>query len=129
LFVLQLSWFETYPHADAKQRKTKWPNQIFQNTVGIPMGTNCAPLLADLFLYSYEAEFIPKLLHTINLLLWPSIQHLGISTMFYRSTMISFYHMLILYTCTPVNVKLKTPQNHLLHAKHRCWRNTNNSVV
>ena len=21
------------------------------------MGTNCAPLLADLFLYSYEAEF------------------------------------------------------------------------
>jgi hypothetical protein len=27
-------------------------------TVGIPMGTNCAPLLADLFLYSYEAVFI-----------------------------------------------------------------------
>jgi hypothetical protein len=27
------------------------------------MGTNCAPLLADLFLYSYEAEFIQKLLH------------------------------------------------------------------
>jgi hypothetical protein len=22
------------------------------------MGTNCAPLLAELFLYSYEAEFI-----------------------------------------------------------------------
>ena len=28
--------------------------QVFQQTVGIPMGTNCAPLLADLFLYSYE---------------------------------------------------------------------------
>ena len=26
------------------------------------MGTNCAPLLADLFLYSYEAEFVQKLL-------------------------------------------------------------------
>ena len=26
------------------------------------MGTNCAPLLADLFLYSYEAEFIQKLI-------------------------------------------------------------------
>jgi hypothetical protein len=25
----------------------------FQQVVGIPMGTNCAPLLADLFLYSY----------------------------------------------------------------------------
>ena len=30
---------------------------IFQQVIGIPMGTNCAPLLADLFLYSYEAEF------------------------------------------------------------------------
>ena len=26
------------------------------------MGTNCVPLLADLFLYSYEAEFIQELL-------------------------------------------------------------------
>ena len=30
--------------------------------VGIPMGTNCAPLLADLFLYSYENEFLHKLI-------------------------------------------------------------------
>jgi hypothetical protein len=37
--------------------------QVFQQCVGITMGTNCAPLLADLFLYSYEAEFIQKLLH------------------------------------------------------------------
>jgi hypothetical protein len=27
------------------------------------MGTNCAPLLTDLFLYSHEAEFVQKLLH------------------------------------------------------------------
>ena len=26
--------------------------------VDIPLGTNCAPLLADLFVYSYEADFI-----------------------------------------------------------------------
>ena len=32
--------------------------KVFQQIVGIPMGTNCAPLLADIFLYSYEAEFI-----------------------------------------------------------------------
>jgi hypothetical protein len=31
--------------------------------VGIPMGTNCVTLLADLFLYWYEAEVIEKLLH------------------------------------------------------------------
>ena len=36
--------------------------RVFQQTVGIPMGTNCAPLLADLFLYSYEACFIQELL-------------------------------------------------------------------
>jgi hypothetical protein len=30
------------------------------------MGTNSAPLLADLFLYSYEAKFIQKLLHEKN---------------------------------------------------------------
>ena len=35
---------------------------IFQQVIGIPMGTNCAPLLADLFLYSYEAEFIKTLI-------------------------------------------------------------------
>ncbi len=32
--------------------------RVFQQTVGIPMGTNYVPLLADLFLYSYEADFI-----------------------------------------------------------------------
>ena len=30
--------------------------------VGIPMGTSCAPLLADLFLYSYENEFLDKVI-------------------------------------------------------------------
>ena len=34
---------------------------LFQQVVAIPMGTNCAPLLADLFLYSYESEFLQKL--------------------------------------------------------------------
>ena len=29
--------------------------------IGIPMGTNCAPLLADLFLYSYESEFLDNI--------------------------------------------------------------------
>ena len=37
---------------------------VFQQIIGIPMGTNCAHLLADIFLYSYEAEFIQSLLST-----------------------------------------------------------------
>ena len=36
--------------------------RIFQQTIGKPMGTNCVPLLADFFLYSYEAEFVQSLL-------------------------------------------------------------------
>ena len=38
--------------------------KIFQQLVGIPMGTNCAPLLTDIFLYSYEAECVQSLLST-----------------------------------------------------------------
>ena len=32
---------------------------LFYQVIGIQMGTNCAQLLADLFLYSYENEFEP----------------------------------------------------------------------
>jgi len=35
---------------------------IFQQPAGIPMETNCAPLLVDLFLHSYEAEVVQELL-------------------------------------------------------------------
>ena len=36
--------------------------RVFQSAVGLPMGTNYAPLLADLFIYSYEADFIQGVL-------------------------------------------------------------------
>ena len=34
----------------------------FSTNGGIPLGTNCAPTMADLFLYSYENEFLDKLI-------------------------------------------------------------------
>ena len=34
---------------------------IYQQIVGIPMGTNCAPLIADSFLYCYESDFMSNL--------------------------------------------------------------------
>ena len=37
--------------------------RVFQQIVAISMGTNCAPLLASLFLYSYTADFIQGLLN------------------------------------------------------------------
>ena len=39
----------------------RFGRQLFRQMIGISMGTNCAPLLADLFLYSYESEFLDKL--------------------------------------------------------------------
>ena len=36
-------------------------HQIVFKIVGIPMGTNCAPLIADLFLFCYEREFMTSL--------------------------------------------------------------------
>ena len=40
----------------------RFGGQLFRQMVGIPIGTNCAPLLADLFLYSYENELLDKLI-------------------------------------------------------------------
>ena len=39
----------------------RFGGQLFRQTVGTPMGANCAPLFAELFLYSYENEFLDKL--------------------------------------------------------------------
>ena len=39
---------------------------VFHQTVGIPMGTNCAPLLADLFLYSYDQVGDNQVLNKMN---------------------------------------------------------------
>jgi hypothetical protein len=50
-------------------------DQVFQQSVGIPMDTNCAPLFADLFLYQYEAEFVQKLLQDNNKKLAVSFNH------------------------------------------------------
>ena len=37
-------------------------NKVFRQTVGIPMGTDCAPLLANLFLFYYEYHYMKKLI-------------------------------------------------------------------
>ena len=36
--------------------------RLFHQVIGIPMGTNCAPLLADRFLYSYENKFLDNMI-------------------------------------------------------------------
>ena len=39
----------------------RFGTKLFRQTVGIPMGTNCAPLAADLFLFCYERDFMMSL--------------------------------------------------------------------
>ena len=40
----------------------KFGGCLYRQVIGIPMGTNCAPVLADLFLYSYESEFLDNMI-------------------------------------------------------------------
>ena len=40
---------------------------VYQQTIGIPMGTDWAPLVANLFLFSYELEFMKFLIGLISL--------------------------------------------------------------
>ena len=39
----------------------RFSSKLYRQTVGIPMGTNCAPLIADLYLFCYERDFMLSL--------------------------------------------------------------------
>ena len=39
----------------------RFGSKLYRQNLGIPMGTNCAPLVADLFLFCYERDFMKSL--------------------------------------------------------------------
>ena len=39
----------------------RFGSKLYRQIVGIPMGTNCAPLVADLFLFRCERDFMLSL--------------------------------------------------------------------
>ena len=39
-------------------------NQMYRQVIGIPMGTNCAPHLANIFLHIYEKRYVENILST-----------------------------------------------------------------
>ena len=39
----------------------RFGTKLYRQTIGIPMGTNCATLVADLFLFCYERDFMKSL--------------------------------------------------------------------
>ena len=40
---------------------TRFGTKLYRQVVGIPIGTSCAPLVADLFLFCYERDFMMSL--------------------------------------------------------------------
>lgn len=48
----------------------RYGDSVYRQVIRIPMGTNCAPMIADLFLYCYESQFMAKISKD------PSKQHL-----------------------------------------------------
>ena len=41
----------------------RFGNRLYRQILSIPMGTNCSPLVADLFLFCYETDFMTSLSH------------------------------------------------------------------
>ena len=39
----------------------RFGTKLYRQIVGIPMGTNCAPCIADLILFCYERDFMASL--------------------------------------------------------------------
>ena len=39
----------------------RFGTKLYRQTIGIPIGINCAPLVADLFLFCYERDFMKSL--------------------------------------------------------------------
>ena len=39
----------------------RFGSKLYRHIVGIPMGTNCAPLVADLLVFCYERDFMLSL--------------------------------------------------------------------
>ena len=47
----------------------RFGSKFYRQIVGIPMGTNCASLVVDLFLFCYERDFMLLCLTIIELIL------------------------------------------------------------
>ena len=43
----------------------RFSSKLYRQIVGIPIGTNCAPLAADLFLFCYDRDFVFRYLEDL----------------------------------------------------------------
>ena len=89
----------------------RFGGQLFRQMVDIPMGTNCAQLLADLFLYSFDNEFLDKLIKggQKKSLLGSSISHIIILMTLSLSIIKNLRSSFLIFT--PKNSQFLKPQN------------------
>ena len=79
---------------------TRFGTKLYKQIVGIPMGTNCAPLVADLFLFRYERDFMTSLSFCY--------EHIGYNINIMRQSACLVFNSITvnnfasLLTCTPV---------------------------
>ena len=78
--------------------------------VGIPMGINCVPLLADLFPCSYENEFLDKLIKEGKRKLTRKFNHRIVTVMTLSLSIIKDLRSSFLIF-TPKNSQFLKPQN------------------
>ena len=45
----------------------RFGSKLYRQIAGIPMGTNCVPLVSDLYLFCYERDFMSSLLVLLKL--------------------------------------------------------------
>ena len=60
----------------------RFGTKLYRQVVGIPMGTDYAPLVADLFLFYYERDFMMSLSDDTQMLLMRLTLHPDIWTIF-----------------------------------------------
>ena len=97
--------------------------RCFSRSLAYQWVWNCAPLLADLFLYSYESEFHQKLVKDKKIHeLEPLISHTGILMTFYLSIFLDLHNVFHWYILQ--RWKLKRPQIQL--RLHHFWTYTSN---
>ena len=87
----------------------RFGGKLFRQMVGIPMGTNCALLLVDLFRYSYENECLDKPIEEKESLLESSIHH--VVTLMTLSLSIIKYFRSSLLIFTAKNSQFLKPRN------------------
>ena len=63
IWSCQNVWDALSYHLDNINILINFGTKLYRQIVGIPMGTNCVPLVADLFLYCYERYFMDSLNH------------------------------------------------------------------